>query len=85
LSSNRLGGFLALSPCTADSDRQRIVTAITCEKQSIFNGLRIDFPRIGMAYCLMSVRAKGEGIALPIGGACSTYARLCPDHIFEYI
>jgi hypothetical protein len=69
LSSDGLGGLLALSPCTADSDRQRIVTAITCEKQTIFNGLRIDFSRIGMPYCLMGVRAKGEGIALPIGGA----------------
>jgi hypothetical protein len=39
LSSDGLGGLLALSPCATNSDRQRIVTAITCEKQSIFNGL----------------------------------------------
>jgi hypothetical protein len=57
LSGDDLGGLLTLPPRATNGRSKRIVTAITCEKQPIFNWLRVDFSRIRMAHRLVGVRA----------------------------
>jgi hypothetical protein len=57
LSGDDLGGLLTLPPRATNGHSKRIVATITCEKQPIFNWLRVDLPRICMAHRLVGVRA----------------------------
>lgn len=57
LSGDDLGVLLTLPPRATNGHSKRIITAITSKKQTIFNWLRVDLPRIRVAHRLVGVRA----------------------------